>query len=163
ASERGVIDKVTIRWGSDSVCNYLLRMDFLKVLIGEKQYARYTGEAFKRRKAVSFRPVSEFTTPDGCHQVARELTAAVAASCETDNVAQNAIRICLEELAENVLHHADAPMSGFAAAQGWKRSEEIEIGIVDLGIGIRSSLTKNPNYADIADDVTAIETALRPR
>jgi len=163
AYERGAIAGLTIRWGSGSVRNYLLRMDFLKVLIGEEQYAKYSDEPFKRRKAVSFRPVSEFTTADECHRIARELTDAVAATCKTDKVARNAIRICFEELAENVIQHADAPMGGFAAAQGWRKRPAIEIGIVDLGIGIRASLTKNPDFADIADDVDAIETALRPR
>ena len=35
--------------------------------------------------------------------------------------------------------------------------------MVDLGRGIRLSLTNNPAYADIEDDVTAIATALEPR
>lgn len=38
----------------------------------------------------------------------------------------------------------------------------MEVGIVDLGGGIRESLTTNPDYADIPDDVTAIDTALQP-
>jgi hypothetical protein len=35
--------------------------------------------------------------------------------------------------------------------------------MVDLGVGIRGSLTKNPWYADIDNDVDAIQTALQPR
>jgi len=34
---------------------------------------------------------------------------------------------------------------------------------VDVGVGIRRSLTNNPRYADIEEDVTAITTALEPR
>lgn len=144
------------------VRHYLQRMDLFKLVVGEEEYKGFP-EPFTRRRPVSFRPVSEFTTADHAHEIARDLTDAVVATCDTDQVARAAIRICLEELAENVIHHADAPMGGFAAAQGWKKNSTIEIGIVDLGIGVRASLTKNPQYADIADDVTAIETALRPR
>lgn len=147
---------------SKAVRNYLVRMDLFKLLIGKEEYGRIR-EPFKRRNAVSFQPVSEFTSASEAHTVARDLTETLVATCDTDKFARNAIRICLEELAENVIHHADTPMGGFAAAQGWKRTAMLEIGIVDLGIGIRSSLSKNASYADIPDDVTAIEAALRPR
>jgi hypothetical protein len=70
--------------------------------------------------------------------------------------------VCLDELAENVVFHADTDLGGFAAAQGWNRRPEMEVGIVDLGRGIRESLTTNPEYADIVDDVTAIDAALQP-
>ena len=73
-----------------------------------------------------------------------------------------AIHVCLAELAENVLFHSDAPYGGFAAAQGWSSRSEVEVAIVDRGVGVRSSLTKNPDYADIRHDVDAIEKALEP-
>jgi hypothetical protein len=144
---------------SVSVRNYLMRMDFFRLLTGDGG----RDEPFERRRAVGFRPCREFVTPDECRSVSLELTNALTEACATDKTARASIRICLDELAENVIHHADTPLGGFAAAQGWRKTSTFEIGMVDLGVGIRGSLTKNPAYADIGDDVTAITTALEPR
>jgi anti-sigma regulatory factor (Ser/Thr protein kinase) len=143
---------------SRSVSNYLQRMDLIRMLAGPG-----VAEDFERNPPVGFRPCREFITRDECRLVALDLTDALAESCETDSTARASIRICLDELAENVIHHANTPLGGFAVAQGWLRSSRFEIGIADLGVGIRGSLTENPDYADINDDLTAIRTALRPR
>lgn len=144
---------------STPVRNYLLRMGLLRLLMGEA----YPAEPFERRPAVGFRPCQEFREQDQCHAVAADLTDALAERCNTDTLARFSIRICLDELAENVIQHADTPLGGFAAAQGWLQSQQFEIGIVDLGVGIQASLRKNPAFADIGDDLTAIQTALEPR
>jgi hypothetical protein len=68
-------------------------------------------------------------------------------------------RACMAEVTENVVHHAEAE-HGFGAAQGWRKTREFEIGIVDLGRGVKASLTQNPMYVGIVDDVSAISTAL---
>jgi anti-sigma regulatory factor (Ser/Thr protein kinase) len=138
--------------------NYLLRMDFVRLLTGEE-----TPEPFERRRAVGFRPCQRFTGGDDYHSVAADLTVALSERCETDSLARASIRIALDELTENVVHHAESPIGGVAAAQGWPKRDAFEIGIVDLGIGIRASLTKNVAFADIEDDLTAISTALKPR
>lgn len=137
---------------------YLERMDFLKGIFG---HDLDRPEDFTRHAAVGFRPCSTFDSDDNYPGVASELTAAICETCETDDAARNSIRVCLDELCENVLHHADSGVGGFAAAQGWPKKHLMEVGIVDLGQGILQSLTKNPDHADIQDDVTAINTALR--
>jgi hypothetical protein len=54
-------------------------------------------------------------------------------------------------------------MGGFAAAQRFKNTQEIEIAIVDLGRGIAASLSTNPDHAEEAeDDISAIHAAIRP-
>lgn len=164
ADERGVLSGSTeLVWPrSDPVTNYLLRMDFLRVLIGD-EYEELVREPFHRRAGTGFRPCRGFSTEAEAQATARSLTDAVAEGIHTERTARLAINIALGELADNVLHHADVGTGGFAAAQGWPKKNSFEIGIVDLGIGVRSSLTKNPRYADIRDDVTAILTALEPR
>lgn len=138
--------------------NYLMRMDLFKHLAGVE-----VDEPFERKKPVGFRPCQHFATADEYRLVAKDLTDALIERCQTDTGARSAIRICLDELTENVIHHADTGHGGFAAAQGWKQKAEFEIGIVDMGVGIKTSLMKNPTYADIAQDEDAIVTALRPR
>jgi hypothetical protein len=39
----------------------------------------------------------------------------------------------------------------------------MEIAIADVGIGVRASLTKNPDYEHITDDLAAIEMAIKAR
>lgn len=165
ADERGVVadDSQLLPPRSWQVRNYLMRMDMLKLVVGHEVYAEHVHEPFERKKTVGFRPCQEFQSLEDFPPVTSGLADALAESCITEDVARRSIRVCLDELAENVIHHADAPLGGFAAAQGWKRSGTFEIAIVDLGIGIRGSLTKNPEYADIGDDVTAISRALQPR
>lgn len=138
---------------------YLMRMDFLTTL----DLATVDDEQFDRHPPIGFRPCQRFSDHDGSRRVAKEMTDALAESCETDDVARYSLRICLDELAENVIYHADTDSGGFMVAQGLKRVPEFEIGIADLGVGIRTSLQKNPQYVDIQDDVTAISTALLPR
>lgn len=143
---------------SPAVRNYLLRMNVIQVSVGEELEI-----PIRRRKTEGFRPCQHFTGDHDYAAVARSLTEALAERCVTDQLARASIRICLDEIAENVVHHADTQIGGFAAAQGWPRNHEFEIAIVDLGIGVRASLTKNPDYADISSDAEAITRALQPR
>jgi anti-sigma regulatory factor (Ser/Thr protein kinase) len=138
--------------------NYLQRMDFTKLLFDDE-----IPEPFKRKKAVGFRPVQHFRGEDECWLAAKELAEALVERFKPDSIATAAIRICLDELAENVVHHAYTDLGGFAAAQSNPKRHTFEIAIVDLGIGIRASLARNPAYADISTDVEAVSTALQPR
>jgi hypothetical protein len=142
---------------SDGLASYLSRMDFVRTLAGNGG----DDEDDDRGAAAGFQPCRHFATPEDSQEVARALTAVVAEGCSTDDAADFSIQVCLGELTENVIHHAGTDLGGVAAASGWSRSRELEVGIVDLGIGIQASLRTNDRYADIRDDVTAIRTALR--
>ncbi len=143
---------------SPGLRNYLMRMNLLRGLFGDDSL----DEPITRAEARGFRPCAVFSNDEDYWQVAKQMTAALVESCEVDEIATAAVRVCLDEMTENVVHHASAA-HGFAAAQGWRKTHEFEIGIVDLGRGIRASLTANPDYADIDDDVSAITTALGAR
>jgi anti-sigma regulatory factor (Ser/Thr protein kinase) len=142
---------------SPAVRNYLLRMNLLRVL------AQDIVDPMTRREASGFRPCQHFAGEHDYAAVAADLTDALAERCVTDQVARASVRIALDEIAENVVHHADSAVGGFAAARGWRKNQEFEIAIVDLGIGVRASLTQNPDHADVADDAAAITRALQPR
>lgn len=144
---------------SPPVANYLKRMNMIRVLLDDDDL----DDSIARNPAVGFRPCEHFSGEHDYAAVAAGLTKALTERCETDEIARASIRVCLDEIAENVVNHAATPLGGFAAAQGWKASGEFEIGIVDLGVGIRASLTQNPRYADVTDDANAITTALQPR
>lgn len=143
---------------SPPVRNYLMRMELVSLVVRDPN-----APTVAHHPAVGFRPCREFVDAAGSQAVGRDLTDALSERCTVSDLARAAIRICLDELAENVIHHAASPLGGFAAAQGWPRTQQFEIAIVDVGVGIRRSLTANPEWADISDDVTAISTALEPR
>ena len=100
---------------------------------------------------------------EGRPAVAAALSEAIQDEVDTDRATEAALDVCLTELAENVYFHANAEAGGFAAAQRFKNTQEIEIAIVDLGRGIATSLAANPEYAEEAeDDISAINAAIRP-
>lgn len=120
-------------------------------------------EDFLRQPATGFRPVQHFCTQEEQWATSRTLVEALVETCDCDEKARAALAICLDEVCENVMHHAYTDLGGFGAAQGWSALGDFEIGVVDLGVGVRGSLMRNGRYADIGDDVTAIQTALMPR
>jgi hypothetical protein len=145
---------------SRMVHQYLQRIDFFEPLVDEGAWV----EEFTRRTPSGFRPIQHFEDANGCINAVRELKEAVVEACgmEASDPAAQAIYLCLAELAENVLFHADCPEGGFAAAQWQAKKAAVEVAIVDMGAGILSTLTKNAAYADIGSDVVAIEKALEP-
>jgi anti-sigma regulatory factor (Ser/Thr protein kinase) len=140
---------------SPPVRNYLMRMNVFRELTA-------ISDSIERHEAVGFRPCEHFMGERDYPRVARGLTDALCERCQTDNVARAAIRVAMDEISENVIHHADTSLGGFAAAQGWRKRSEFEVAIVDLGVGIKASLSTNPDYTHITSDVEAIETAVQP-
>jgi anti-sigma regulatory factor (Ser/Thr protein kinase) len=139
------------------VSRYLQRMDVFREILE-------LPEDFERHEPQGFRPLCQYRSDEECYTVGYELVEAIREACDLGekDPAALAIHVCLGELAENVIFHASSPLGGFAIAQAWKRRREVEVAIVDVGVGIRASLTQNPDYAHIAEDAMAIETALEP-
>ena len=67
-----------------------------------------------------------------------------------------------EELALNAAQHSNSQASCCATVECFRSEDEIlyVIGVVDLGIGILSSLRHNPEYQHIYDEYDAISRAL---
>jgi anti-sigma regulatory factor (Ser/Thr protein kinase) len=138
---------------------YLRRMNFLNVLY----YGVEQKEDFKRKKAIGFRECRHFDSPKNYPEVRQELADLVSEHCDIDALARGSLHIALDEICENVLFHASTDHGGFAVAQALRSKPLMEIAIADVGIGVRASLNKNPDYAHIQDDLTAIATALKAR
>lgn len=69
------------------------------------------------------------------------------------------IRYVVSELVRNVIEHADSKSGAIVSAQYYKKSNRIGIGIVDSGLGIKSTI----NQSHTADtDLEAIRLALTP-
>ena len=67
---------------------------------------------------------------------------------------------CIREIIRNAVEHSGANQI-WIAGQYWPSKDLVEIAICDEGVGIRSSLTQNPNL-EIHTDEDALDLALRP-
>lgn len=139
----------------DGVAQYLARMDVLD------PDALGVATPGSRGEPVGFRECRRFTTLDECVATSGSLVDAIGERVELPRPSRNALVSCIAELAENVVFHADSRDGGYAAAQSWPQRNAIEVGIVDLGRGIRASLAAHPAHAGLGDDVDAIESAFR--
>lgn len=81
-----------------------------------------------------------------------------------DPIHAEPIRYIVSELVRNVLEHADTPHGAFVAAQYYpthtkRKSPSIRIGIADVGVGIRTTLSRS--HA-VGSDLDALRLALMP-
>lgn len=139
---------------------YLKRMDFYNVLFEEVDL---TWDHVEKHESKGLRECRHFIEDAECRGAAKALSDALAEKVSTDSLARLALEMCLTELAENVFYHADTPLGGYAAAQAFGSTREIEVAIVDLGRGIRNSLAVNPDHAPAATtDLSSILKAMEP-
>jgi hypothetical protein len=144
-----------------SARNYIHRMEVLKVVF--EREPNEIPDLVTRHEAMGLKECEHFESQPGGRAVAASLVKALQEKVATDKIAATSLDLCLGELTENVYFHADSPHGGFAAAQTFKNSNEIEVAIVDLGRGVRASLAANPDHAaEAVDDITAIKAAIRP-
>ena len=66
----------------------------------------------------------------------------------------------IREIMRNVVEHANAEAISICS-QYWPTKGRAEVAIIDRGIGLRSSLSKNP-HIDVSDDRKALHFALMP-
>lgn len=162
ARETGMLARGDVTYPTSvPVSTYLKRMDVIRVLFEREDVA--IEDDVERSETEGLKECEHFSSDVGCARVAKGLAGAIQEAVKTDSVTSHSLQVCLNELTENVFFHAETEIGGFAAAQAFKNSQEIELAIVDLGVGIASSLSTNPEFADeFYDDLSAINTAIRP-
>jgi hypothetical protein len=64
------------------------------------------------------------------------------------------------EMADNVWLHSDCPMPGLVVHQ--VRRRKFAFSVADIGIGVLSSLRKNPAYRQLSSSMEAIRCAIEP-
>lgn len=139
------------------VRTYLSRIDFYNQIGVEQE------EDFNRRDPKSrFLEVSVVKSEREVHEVSKKLGGILKDKTCVDKNFLNVISYSLGEILDNVFHHAQSPINGLASAQYYPKQEEVNISIADCGIGIKESLTGNPELSSkISDDKTALELALK--
>lgn len=71
------------------------------------------------------------------------------------------LNYCIREIIRNSLEHAGGVSGVWHCAQYWPTRDEVEVAVLDEGIGIRASLRRNPRLS-LTSDEEAINEALRP-
>lgn len=69
------------------------------------------------------------------------------------------IRYIISELVRNVLEHSNSKYGAVVSAQYFKKTNTIRIGIADIGVGIKNTISQSYRAAD---DLAAILLALTP-
>lgn len=143
-----------------NIRRYLDRMNFLDVAIHE--LGGFQG--VRHNEAAALLECQHFTSDEQLRPIVAGMLNVLGEKVALTNASRAALDSTLSEVLENVLFHADAPHGGVVAVQAFGKGE-IELAIVDLGVGIAGSLAKNSDYADEAraGDLEAIRTAIRPR
>lgn len=69
------------------------------------------------------------------------------------------LQSAFSEMSENALLHSESsipPLVGYSA-----HDATAQFAVIDVGIGVRASLVRNPRYANLTDDVQAVQLALQ--
>jgi anti-sigma regulatory factor (Ser/Thr protein kinase) len=112
-------------------------------------------ECEELESAGRFIPITNIKDSDGLSDFLKDMIPLL--HLETDQA--ELIHYLMSELGRNVLEHAYTKYGAFFAAQYYKDSNTIRIGIADNGIGIRASIIRSHAAPD---DATAIRLALTP-
>jgi len=109
----------------------------------------------EREPAGRFIPLTQISTSDDLSGFLKEMVPLL----HLDPEYVKPIQFTISELVRNVLEHAFTNQGAIVAAQYFKKTNTIRIGIVDTGIGIQASI--RGSHA-VADDLAAIKLALTP-
>ncbi|MCC6784241.1 MAG: hypothetical protein IT457_15470 [Planctomycetes bacterium] len=69
------------------------------------------------------------------------------------------LRLCYQEIAQNIEDHAQSPIGGLACGRYMSKSSELRIAVADRGLGIAATLCGAG--IEVRDDVEALELVLR--
>ena len=130
--------------------HYVERMGLFKLLEIESDISITEHESAGR-----FIPLTQINN-------SKELTAFITDIVPLLHLAPNQaepIKYIVSELVRNVLEHSDSQFGAVVAAQFYKKSNTIRIGIADTGVGIKKTINKSHSART---DLEAIQLALTP-
>lgn len=147
--------------------SYAAHMGFFQSF--DLEYGKTPGEA---RGSGSYLPITIFETRkvereafdkgievgDQIESTSRRMSEVLCG--DTAGALFDTLTYSMREIIRNVVEHSGAERFGICA-QYWPSRERVEVAILDRGIGLRASLSRNP-HIDVSDDKKAINFALMP-
>lgn len=152
--------EITIgRPDSDKVDSYLNRIDFYELAGVAADYPWV-----RRDSSGRFREVVQVQSEIEGDIVVQEVLEILRGNVPGMDAIYDAIQYAFLEVVNNVFHHAHSPTHAVVCAQSYGRLGQVEIAVVDSGVGIPASLRGNPQLVDrFATDEAAIELAVKSR
>src|SRR5918994_636789 len=166
---------VGLKFSGHDVAAYLERMDFFRIFGHRVETNLDVGALEERRRGnpgtlqelISFH--SEEEIPGIINRISEILTNKGYELSE-----RAAICATLSEICANAVEHGHSPFGAYAAVQayqhivsgprsrGERQGEEVLVAIADGGVGVRETLSRNPNYAKFTEtDNDALRHALK--
>jgi anti-sigma regulatory factor (Ser/Thr protein kinase) len=143
----------------DDLQTYLERMDFYDYFQIDTGMLRNRYHPEGR-----FCELHEVNSEAMCQESASSLLDVIGGNLRLSSEATNSIDITLTELMENVFHHANSPVNAIVHAQAYQAAQQVELAIVDCGIGFKRSLSMNPKLVSgFSNSAEAIQLAVGPR
>jgi hypothetical protein len=143
---------------SADVHGYLARMNFYAGLRENVVLSRAAPPLRRRDRRTKLIELVRIRTADDVMRLMHRVHEVADAHLGT-GLAAKACAIALGEVTANVLDHAGTPDGALVAAQRYK-STGLELAIVDLGVGIPTTLARNPAHRGLPD-IDALERSLR--
>ena len=135
---------------------YLERVNFYRVLNAPEILRFNRNDASGR-----FVELTQLTSVKDCQGIAKKVEEVFAQQMTLADETKNALDFVVDELAENVFHHAKSAVGGFLCCQAYPYS--LEVAIVDLGRGIEKALADNPAISATVEQKGALRAALEPK
>lgn len=136
--------------GSDHSVQYLARMKLTDVL-GVDPGVTFTEHASEGR----FIPVTQIRDQAALNDFIVDMVPLLHADPEV----AGPIKFVVTELVRNVLEHSRSPVGAMICAQYYRRTDRLSVGVADMGIGIRRSISR---FHAPSSDLDAIHLSLRP-
>lgn len=108
-----------------------------------------------------FQPTAALSTEEDVATCSMNLTAIIRRHGQADHETLDSIDIAIAELANNCFNHAGLGPDevGLVCAQTWERGNRAQIAFADPGVGIRESLSTNPELRAPLREGNACELA----
>ncbi len=129
---------------------YLDRMGLYELTSTDSPFT-YT----KKEEAGRFVPITAIKTAEDQSHFIADMVPLLHLSEENATI----VKYVIGELVRNVLEHANAPYGAIVAAQYYKKTNRVSIGICDTGIGIHESMNR---FWHPGTDIAALHLALTP-
>ncbi len=78
---------------------------------------------------------------------------------ELDQDSEDQVRMCVQEVTQNIVDHSHSPIGGVLSARYIESSSEVRVGIVDRGVGIACALRRQ--HPDTTTSTIALSRVVR--
>src|ERR687885_1696158 len=170
-------DEVGLVLSGHNVPAYLERMNFFRIF-GDRVRTNADVAALEERRRGNPGTLQELVNFHSEEEIPNIINRISEILENKDYRLRERVAICatLSEICANAVEHGASPFGAYAAVQayhhivsgrhsgpkGERRGEEVLIAIADGGVGVRETLSRNPEYAEFTDtDNNALRHALK--